>query len=165
MSRTTGCWSSRALFWGVSTGLALLTSTWLGCGPEGKATAPVSGTVTFNGQAVNGGSLTFAPVGGGTDVGSPATGQIQSDGTYVLGTYSEGDGAVIGRHRVMYSPPSGEHDEGANEHGEKGSAAAGDLVPNVSEVEVQAGSNEINIELVKNLSDEDNTVGEHDQGS
>jgi len=32
---------------------------------------------------------------------SPAAGEIQADGTYVLTTYSQGDGATIGGHKVM----------------------------------------------------------------
>ena len=31
---------------------------------------------------------------------------MQSDGTYVLGTYDKSDGAVVARHSVSYSAPS-----------------------------------------------------------
>ncbi|MFO0926708.1 MAG: hypothetical protein U0736_06660 [Gemmataceae bacterium] len=74
----------------------------VGCG--GKKSASVKGTVKTNGQAVTGGTLVFSPVGTG-EVGKPATATIGADGTYTLGTDRPGDGAVVGKHRVTFSPP------------------------------------------------------------
>jgi hypothetical protein len=34
-----------------------------------------------------------------------ASGPIRPDGTFVLGTHREGDGAVAGKHRVLVVPP------------------------------------------------------------
>ena len=59
-------------------------------------TIPVSGSVYFNDQPLKFGTVTFQPVEGG----QPARGQIQSDGSYRLSTFSEGDGAMLGNHRV-----------------------------------------------------------------
>ncbi|WP_166827117.1 hypothetical protein [Thalassoroseus pseudoceratinae] len=59
-------------------------------------TSTVSGTITYDGKPVTTGTVMFTPVGGGP----PATGQIQQDGTYNLKTYEEGDGAVLGEHKV-----------------------------------------------------------------
>ena len=74
-----------------------------GCGSDSAA---VTGKVTFQGTAVNGGSLQFLPVASGSsNPGMPAAGEIQADGTYVLGREAKADGAVIGKHRVIYTPP------------------------------------------------------------
>ena len=68
-----------------------------GCGDSRQKTAVVRGKVTYKGKPVPHGSVTFMPTGS-----SPAaTGEIQSDGKYTLTTYSSGDGAVLGSHKVM----------------------------------------------------------------
>lgn len=116
-----------------------------GCGGGDKGS--VSGKVTYKGQAVTGGSLTFIPAGTGNP-GKPATGEVKSDGTYVLGTNSASDGAAIGTHKVVYSAPvleakrelkPGEGPPRSPFHG---------LTPKTVQVEVKAGSNTIDIELV-----------------
>ncbi len=43
------------------------------------------------------GSVTFES----QDSGKRATGKLQADGTFVLSTYKEGDGAVAGEHSVI----------------------------------------------------------------
>lgn len=74
-------------------GLALaLTSGGCRRGPE---IVSVSGKVTFNGQPLKFGSVTFQP-----QKGQPARGEIQSDGTFTLSTFKPGDGAVVGPHKV-----------------------------------------------------------------
>src|SRR5687768_9930418 len=67
--------------------IALLAA---GCGQTGGAKlAPVKGKVVANGQPVTGGSLLFAPTDG--DIARPATGAINPDGTFVLGTTDADD--------------------------------------------------------------------------
>lgn len=66
-----------------------------GCGPSRPATAPVRGKITCGGQAVTEGMVTFYP-----EQGRSASGRIQSDGTYALTTFDQGDGAVLGKHKV-----------------------------------------------------------------
>jgi hypothetical protein len=78
---------------------AILAGITGGCGPGAEPhpeTVPVQGKVTYKGQPVPRGTITFQP-----DSGQPATGEIQSDGSYRLGTFSASDGAVLGHHRVM----------------------------------------------------------------
>ncbi|WP_235935126.1 hypothetical protein [Candidatus Laterigemmans baculatus] len=70
-----------------------------GCGDNNPTTAPVSGTVTFNGEPLQAGTVIFTPKAGGP----PAYGEIQSDGTYALTTFEDGDGAVPGSHGVAVS--------------------------------------------------------------
>jgi hypothetical protein len=136
----------------LALGFALLALVWSGCDSH-PPTGKVSGKVTLNGQPVSGGSVTFAPIAKpGTQGGRPAIGPIQPDGTYTLTTYAQGDGAVIGRHRVLFSRSAGKHEEEGKHDEGKAPAPTADpyanVTPKESEVEVQAGENTIDIELV-----------------
>ena len=74
-----------------------------GCSRKaGLETAPVSGKVTYRGKAVPTGTVMFVP-----DEGPAATGEIGSDGAYKLTTYTTGDGAVIGKHKVTITALQG----------------------------------------------------------
>lgn len=75
----------------------LLAVIW-GCGSKSDhpETVPITGKVTYKGQPVTKGTITFQP-----DGGQPATGQLQPDGTYSLSTFAERDGALPGHHQVM----------------------------------------------------------------
>jgi|LSQX01.2.fsa_nt_gb hypothetical protein len=124
-----------------------------GCGKTGSeyTVAPVKGKVTYNGEAVKGGSITLRPIaavdGKEGVTGKPASGSVGGDGTFVLSTYGKNDGAVVGKHQVMYFPGVA----GASSYEDKPARSpyAG-LVPKTEEVEVIAGQqNEINIELGK----------------
>ena len=77
--------------------LAILLLVGCGDGADRLPTAAVSGTVTLDGQPLKKGDVTFVPQDGS---GRPATGTIQSDGSFILGTYDDDDGAVLGQHRV-----------------------------------------------------------------
>jgi hypothetical protein len=79
--------------------LSVSLAVWpLGCGPGEvhPETVPVQGKVTYKGAPVPLGTITFQP-----DTGRPATGKIQPDGSYRLGTFAEGDGALPGHHKIM----------------------------------------------------------------
>jgi hypothetical protein len=65
-----------------------------GC-QRGPKIVPVSGKVTYNGQALKFGSVMFQP-----DNGPLARGTIQSDGTFRLTTHTEGDGCAVGTCQV-----------------------------------------------------------------
>jgi hypothetical protein len=75
----------------VATGCVFLP----GCGSSRPETAHVTGKVTLGGKALPHGTVTATPA-----KGRSANGQIQPDGTFVLSTYAEGDGAVVGKHVV-----------------------------------------------------------------
>lgn len=115
----------------------------LGCGANDKG--KVSGTVTFAGQPVTGGSISFAPVAGsGTAPGRVATGAVRSDGTFSLSTDKDEDGAMIGRHEIVYTAPTvgGEAPDPA-----AAKSPYDGLVPSEPHVEVKAGANTFKIEL------------------
>lgn len=82
--------------------LATITVAAAGCSKSPYDLAPVSGAVTVDGVPFTTGKVMFAPIAKGEDrrAGRPALGRLQSDGTFTLSTYAEGDGAVVGDHWV-----------------------------------------------------------------
>jgi hypothetical protein len=80
---------------GRITNILLLTlGTIAGCADDSNI-ASVEGIVRLDGKPLTSGTVRFVPA-----AGRAATGTIQSDGTFSLGTYSESDGALIGTHQV-----------------------------------------------------------------
>jgi len=71
-----------------------LLSVLLGCGQDEKL-GRVSGTVRLDNQPLTSGTIQFFPAAGRT-----AKGEIQSDGTYTLGTLGQTDGATLGTNKV-----------------------------------------------------------------
>ena len=82
--------------------VGLIAAGVCGCGPGHPTTYPVSGTVVFDDAAplTSGGFIGFesTPADG---LPVNARGVIRDDGTFVLSTFSDGDGAVAGRQRVL----------------------------------------------------------------
>jgi hypothetical protein len=140
------CWGLCLL--GITAILLLVTS---GCGGSSGEfqLAPVKGKVIYNGQPVTSGSIHFRPIavqGAKKGMqGKPASGQVQSDGTFVLTTFRQGDGAIVGKHEVSYIPATGGA-ETYQDQPEKSPYLG--LVPKEKQVEVKPGTNEITIELV-----------------
>ena len=77
----------------------------IGCGggASGPKVYPVTGTVTYNGQAVEGAVVAFH----GEAATKMATGTTDAQGRFELTTYKPGDGAVAGKHRVTVTKTSG----------------------------------------------------------
>lgn len=129
----------------------------VGCGgSEDFPTTPVSGKVAYNGQPVKGGSVTLSPIAGsegkpaGQPVGKPATAEVGDDGTFTLSTYSDKDGAVLGKHRVSYSPPVAEvENTSSGGHSQAPKSPYAGLTPKQLEVEISEDTNELTIELTK----------------
>ena len=92
----------RAVF---ATKVALLLVVFGGCGGNtpsvSVSTTPVKGKVTYKGQPLTGGTISFEPENSGRE----AFGDIKSDGTFELTTYKPGDGAVVGSCRVQVVNP------------------------------------------------------------
>jgi hypothetical protein len=77
--------------------LLVLLAAGSGCG--GPAIGQVSGKVTFRGQPVTEGKVTFLPQG----AGNPAEADLQSDGSYRVQTID--GGLVVGDYLVLINPP------------------------------------------------------------
>jgi hypothetical protein len=114
----------------------------LGCGDANRAS--VTGKVTANGEPVTGGTLSFAPIGGGA---KPAMTAVGADGTYNLSD----DGVPIGKNSVTYMAPPAQYPEGME-------PKPGDLpTPSAwegykvatNEIEIKSGAQTIDIELTK----------------
>lgn len=136
-------------------GFVLSSMICFGCssGEDKRPTAPVSGKMSFQGNPVTGGSLTFSPImmtGNKETPGSAAFGNIEPDGSFTLTTYKKGDGAIVGKHRVTFGPP-GAPPIDEKEHSENSKPVISPyygLMPKVAEVEVKSGDNKIDIELI-----------------
>jgi hypothetical protein len=75
-----------------------------GCGGGAGSPYPVAGTVYLDGQAAKelaGGTVTF----NSSELHKSASGEIQPDGTYRLGSLTKDDGAIPGKYEVTVSPP------------------------------------------------------------
>lgn len=69
-----------------------------GCGSDRVATYPVFGRLQFeDGIPVRNGTIELESL----EFGTTATGTIQHDGSFVLGTYTADDGAAAGDHRAI----------------------------------------------------------------
>lgn len=121
----------------------------LGCGSSGPEMASVTGKVTYNGQPVPLGTVSFQstdPKGGRN-----ASGAIQPDGTYTLQTEEPGDGAQVGDYRVGIVA----REDPVLDYIPKKPVPPKRLVPEKYEnpqnsnltAKVESGSNEINFEL------------------
>ena len=84
--------------------LAIVVVATSGCGKPAYQleTAPVRGTVTLDGKPLPSGYVVVP-----TTRGRMASGKIQPDGTFVLSSYEDGDGAQVGTHPVIVNevPP------------------------------------------------------------
>lgn len=97
-------------------GIMLLAA---GCGDNKFPVRPAQGKVVCNGQPVTIGSVSFVPIGepGTLETGKSASATIGQDGKFVLTTFNRFDGAIVGKHRVLYNAPEedGSDEEGGDE--------------------------------------------------
>lgn len=81
---------------------ALFLALAAGCGSGN--TSPVRGKVVFkDGTPLTSGQVVFKPVDEKVQVS--ARGDIEKDGSFTLGTYKDGDGAVPGKYLALINPP------------------------------------------------------------
>jgi hypothetical protein len=72
-----------------------------GCGSStGLNLGRVQGKVTFKGEPIKYGTVSFVPDTAKGTNGPIAMGNIKEDGTFVLSTSDAGDGAVVGHHKI-----------------------------------------------------------------
>jgi len=80
----------------------LLATLTTGCGPGHLKTYPAGGKVLLaDGTPLAGGKIVFYSV----EHGLGAKSRIGEDGTFTLGTFENGDGAVAGLHQAAVIPP------------------------------------------------------------
>lgn len=140
----------RALGLGVLACSVLCVS--VGCSSENRLeTGEVYGKVTYNGDPLQIGSLLFVPTGGGPT----AEANIESDGTFTMGTYELEDGAILGEHKVMITAITAPGGSGLPEDVIDGEGAPvsiiperfGDLEKSGLVVNVKSGENNIDFVL------------------
>ena len=73
----------------------------VGCSQSGSSITRVSGVVRLDGKQLSSGRVTFWPTSGRS-----ASGWIEEDGRFTLGTITETDGASIGPHKVTVTAAS-----------------------------------------------------------
>lgn len=66
-----------------------------GCGDGRPKRVPVAGQVLIDGKPLTHGQIMFVPASG-----RPSQGQLDNDGRFVLSCYEQGDGALMGSHKV-----------------------------------------------------------------
>lgn len=87
--------------------IALAALAVLGAAGCGSKTYPAGGKVVFkeDGKPLTGGRVEFELDTSDTKARVSACGEIQPDGTFRLGTFKPGDGAVEGPHRAIVLAP------------------------------------------------------------
>jgi hypothetical protein len=82
-------------------GLLLAALALTGCGSNnGLSLGRVQGKVTYKGEPLKFGTVSFVPDTSKGTGGPIAMGNIKDDGSYVLSTSDAGDGAVVGHHKI-----------------------------------------------------------------
>lgn len=82
---------------GFVLGFALMLAA-VGCGNSDRPPmAEVTGTVVYRGQPVEGATVTFLPEAKGMRSAGALT---DAEGHFELMTFEDGDGAIVGKHRV-----------------------------------------------------------------
>jgi hypothetical protein len=117
-----------------------------GCGSDLPPLAPLTGTITLNGEPFANGSLMFSPLGGGRPSVAKTNEQGEFEAMYQLGV----PGAIIGKHSVMFE--AGGSDEPLSEEDEmnlhkKNPGPPKNFKISPKEVEVQQGGSVVNFTL------------------
>lgn len=90
----------KKLRWSMKFPLLVCLCVVFGCSGKYEL-RPVSGTITLNGQPLEDATVTFTPIGGGTDA-PPSSGRTDSSGKYKLSlVVDETSGALVGKHKVV----------------------------------------------------------------
>ena len=130
--------------------VALIMAFAVGCGgPSGDFTvAATNGTVeTVDGEIIQIGKIKLTPISADpiAKAGKPAFGRIE-DGQFVLSTYGNGDGAVIGKHKVMLL--EGRQPDEEDERPAKSTKHYCEIAPESQTVEIVAGENVLKLKAV-----------------
>ena len=127
----------------------LVLAVMSGCGSPGPELHPVKGHVKFSdGRSVQGGTIEFTSVNGNIS----SVGRIGQDGSFSLTTNEDGDGTVVGKHKVIVIPggvpitPGSAHVHGPAVPGKYSSYETSGL-----SADVTAGENDLVIEIDNSL--------------
>jgi len=84
--------------------LAAVSIAFSGCGNQDYKLAPVSGTITYDGNPVDQIEVSFMPqaVGENHDVGPFSRGDTDAQGKFTLKTRYDETGAVVGSHKLIF---------------------------------------------------------------
>lgn len=133
----------------LAAGLFFCGAPLAGCGPS---TAPVRGQVTLDGDPAGPGTVIFIPETKDGEQRESAVGHFGPDGRYELTTFTHGDGALLGQHRIVVQARG----ESGASYGEEAAAATSEAKiplryadPQQSGLTatVEAGVNEIDLPL------------------
>jgi hypothetical protein len=99
--------SSRRLF--VAAWIAVIVPQFTGCGGSDEAavehpkTTKIEGTITYNGSALEGATVTLVPktLPGEAHTANGAFGKSDASGKFTMMTFEPGDGAVPGEYQIM----------------------------------------------------------------
>ncbi|MDX1948295.1 MAG: hypothetical protein SFU86_23085 [Pirellulaceae bacterium] len=106
---------------------------------------PVTGKITFDGQAPAGAQIVLHPQGGpATEVKVAPLGTVRTDGTFKISTYGDGDGAPAGEYAATvqwFKVETGEGGSGRGPNVLPGKYASAEATP--IKISVKAGINEV----------------------
>lgn len=114
----------------------------LGCSERPFPVRAASGKILCAGQPVTGGTVTFIPVREEhiQESGKAATAVVNQDGTFILSTYGRFDGAIIGKHRVVYQSDEGETSEEVNDPQEEHQSGSTEIAQRPQPSKPKSGS-------------------------
>ena len=120
-----------------------------GCGPK---ITPVHGKVTYKGEPVTAGTITFMPKvpADQIDAGKPSFANPDKNGEFQMSSYGRDDGALVGTHTVIYTPPPPSSSIDPVQKAEEMKLHhkfKGLKLPDGFTVEVKSGRNDIKLEL------------------
>lgn len=120
----------------------VLPLAFTGCGGK-YSLAPVTGTVTIDGQPLADATVTFTPIGTGAD--SPGSfGRTDQEGKFRLALVSdESDGALVGNHQVVIA----KNFESSSDVATPEERAKANLPPHDITFEVKSSGNNAQINL------------------
>lgn len=126
--------------------LAAVVILLVGAAGCGAGLHPVRGKVTLpDGTPLAGGQVVFQREGEGETIS--ARGDIEADGSYSLSTQTPGDGAPMGKYKVIVNPPPAVDAEAPAKRAP--AAKYSDFSTSGLEFEVNPGMNEFPIQVTK----------------
>jgi len=87
---------NRYSYFSLMAAAALALASISGCSEKRVAVFPVTGKLTFEGQAPEGAQVVLHPVSSTEANNVTAAGSVKSDGTFKITVYEDGDGAPAG---------------------------------------------------------------------